>query len=205
MKNKSRGFTLIEVLIVLSLTLVVLSVVYGVFYSNNKTLVDTDARSTLQAEAEDMQMNISKIAMQAKCITAASKDNLLSNDTDRGIADTHYNTENFKSKDQNGRDCIEVVQINLDVPEDEAAVSNVYRIKIDKSKRELILESPIGGERVLSRNVNSLKVIPNNINNDEGSLTEAKAITFEIQLEKKQGYSDIKYPVSITVNFRNAD
>lgn len=208
MKNKSRGFTLIEVLIVLSLTVVVLAVVFGIFNTNNKSLIETDIKSTLQSEAEDMQMNISKIGMQAKGITAAAKDVPLSDDSDKGIAEQPYDTEGFLSVDENNKYYMDTEQVNLAVPNDGEAES-IYKIKFKKSDKQLVLVSSSGGEKVLSRNVKSFKIKTNNMGSPEKKsaqkLTQAKAVTFKIELEKKQGYSKVQYPVLITVNFRNSD
>lgn len=208
MKNKSRGFTLIEVLIVLSLTVVVLAVVFGILNTNNKSLIETDIKSTLQSEAEDMQMNISKIGMQAKRITAAAKDVPLSDDSDKGIAEQPYDTEGFLSVDENNKYYMDAEQVNLAVPIDETS-EGIYKIKFKKSDKQLVLVSSSGGEKVLSRNVKSFKIKTNNMGCPEKKsaqkLTQAKAVTFKIELEKKQGYSKVQYPVLITVNFRNSD
>ena len=48
MRKKTKGFTVLELIITLSLTVVVLGVVYTFFFSNSKTLAKTEINSDLQ-------------------------------------------------------------------------------------------------------------------------------------------------------------
>ncbi|WP_242976847.1 prepilin-type N-terminal cleavage/methylation domain-containing protein [Clostridium sp. 3-3] len=65
MKRKKSGFTLIEMVIVLSLTVLVLGITTTVFVTGNKVFVDSDVKTTLQMEAKDIQEKLSDICMQA--------------------------------------------------------------------------------------------------------------------------------------------
>lgn len=171
MTNKTKGFTLIEVLVTLALTSMILGLIYSIMHTNNLSLIETDIKSTLQAEAEDMQRNISKYGMQAMEIEGTSL-----------------------SIDING----EVKKLILVVPTEAGNVSH----ELSVSDKLLKLDG-----RILSRNLKSFKVEKSDGSylTSSGETTGLKSITFKFILAKKQGYSDVEYPVSITVNFRNAN
>lgn len=64
MKKKKPGFTLMEVIIALGITVVVLGIVSSMFITGNKVFSDSDVKSTLQIEAQTVQEKISNIGMQ---------------------------------------------------------------------------------------------------------------------------------------------
>lgn len=74
MKRKKSGFTLIEMVIVLALTVLVLGITTTVFVTGNKVFVDSDVKTTLQMEAKDIQEKLSSIGMQAIKINSITGD-----------------------------------------------------------------------------------------------------------------------------------
>lgn len=64
-KTKRKGFTLVELIIVMVLTIVILGMVFQMFNTNNRIMSDIDIKSTLQSEGQSIQEKLSKIGMQA--------------------------------------------------------------------------------------------------------------------------------------------
>lgn len=65
MKKKKPGFTLMEVMIALALTVTILGIASSMFITGNKVFSDSDSKTTLQIEGQAIQEKISDIGMQA--------------------------------------------------------------------------------------------------------------------------------------------
>lgn len=72
MKKKKPGFTLMEVIIALGITVVVLGIVSSMFITGNRVFSDSDVKSTLQIEAQTVQEKISNIGMQGTEVLSIS-------------------------------------------------------------------------------------------------------------------------------------
>lgn len=68
MKKKKPGFTLMEMIIALSLTVIILGIASSMFTMGNKVFSDSDVKTTLQIEGQAIQEKISYIGMQASGI-----------------------------------------------------------------------------------------------------------------------------------------
>lgn len=68
MKKKKPGFTLIEMIIALALTVIILGIASSMFIAGNKVFSDSDSETTLQIEGQAIQEKISDIGMQASGI-----------------------------------------------------------------------------------------------------------------------------------------
>lgn len=66
MKKKTSGFTLIEMIIALAITVIILGIISSMFTAGNKVFSDSDVKSTLQIEAQAIQEKISNIGMQGE-------------------------------------------------------------------------------------------------------------------------------------------
>ncbi|GFZ32510.1 hypothetical protein CSC2_30360 [Clostridium zeae] len=86
MINKKKGFTLIEVIIVLALLTIVLGVIYQFFFSSNRDLNDTDVKSNLQFEGQQIQNSFTSYGSQGNIIRQLNGNNPPPADsTERGI------------------------------------------------------------------------------------------------------------------------
>lgn len=72
MEKKKPGFTLMEMIIALAITVIVIGIASSMFTTGNKVFSDSDVKSTLQIEAQAIQEKISDIGMQAKSVTRIS-------------------------------------------------------------------------------------------------------------------------------------
>ncbi|MPM17069.1 hypothetical protein SDC9_63453 [bioreactor metagenome] len=197
MRKKAKGFTLLELIITLSLTVVVLGVVYTFFFSNSKTLTTTEINSDLQLEAETIQKEFLMYGTQAEGISKIN-----------GLKLTSTEDRKYSSiADSNGK---------LDVTELKFKVEKEYfSFLYNKSDNTLILkkvndadgeitDSKLNLPKELSKNVSEFKVRPLDYRmNEKGSFKEATGLEISLVLNKKKGYSDVTIPVSVIVKFRN--
>lgn len=63
-EKKKSAFTLIEMIIVISLTLIVIAITSSIFITGNRVFSDSDVNTTLQMEGQRIQEEISDIGMQ---------------------------------------------------------------------------------------------------------------------------------------------
>lgn len=74
-ENKhKRGFTLIEVVVVLAITVLIAGVIYTFYNSNNRTLSSAEAKSIIQTEANEIQKELINIGTQATSISITDGD-----------------------------------------------------------------------------------------------------------------------------------
>lgn len=68
LNKKEKGFTLVETILAMTLTIVILGMIFQMFNTNKKIISYVDIKSTLQAEGRAIQENLSKIGMEASSI-----------------------------------------------------------------------------------------------------------------------------------------
>jgi len=182
MKKKKPGFTLIEIMIALALTVTILGIANSMFIRGNKVFSDSDVKTTLQIEGQTIQEKISDIGMQATTAQAVTVDS-------SGTDEINDITINSYDKDGNLRPF-------TIVKEDSGKVykngDKIYNLKINNevvsgNVKNVMLDDDI----IAAANANTLK----NIN----------SIEFNIILRKEKGYSNIEQPVDFRVTFRNKD
>lgn len=180
MIKKRQGFTLLEVIIALALTLIVLGIVNSMFIEGNKVFSDSDVKSTLQIEGQAIQEKISDIGMQATTAQAVTIDNSSTNEVSNIIINSYDKDENLIpftiAKEDSGKsykngDKIYNLKINNNL-----ISSNVKNVMLDN-------------ETIAATNANTLK----NIN----------SIEFTILLRKEKGYSNVEQTINFRVSFRN--
>ncbi|SFD09093.1 PilW family protein [Clostridium uliginosum] len=171
MIKKKKGFTLVEMIIVMALTVVILGMVFGMFNTNNRIISDVDVKSTLQTEGQAIQENLSNIGMQAIGIESVTGENISGKESLEEIKDIVINSYN-----KDGKEC---------------------EFKIEHNERNFYING-----KELSSNVESIKISPDLIEYKD-NLDNVGTVEFNILLTKKKGYSDIKYPVTVKITFRN--
>lgn len=193
MKKRTKGFTLIELIITLAITTVVLGAVYTFFITSSKRLATTEVRSEMQGEAEGIQRVLLVIGTDG---TGISK---VIDETD---ATLEKYTEAFTETDieNNKRLKVKLLEIAL---ED----GSICTLEYDSTTK--ILSSKIGSgiKQVLSRNVQEFSIRPLDIRmkklSDDPAFANSTGLEFSINLNKKKGYSEVDYPISIITKFRN--
>lgn len=202
---KRSGFTLIEMIIVLALTVIILVLVNYIFATGSRIFSESDAKSTLQIEAQTIEQDISKIGMESVGIESIKDE--LANDEVK-IVDLKYEELKSQLTDINGNDSenkwLSISELTIDCYEEKnniIAVSTtpITIIKYDKNQKRLYT---IDGKELLG-NVESVRIKPIDIEKPDGTFKDTNSIIISIMLSKKTVYREYKYPVSITFKFRN--
>ncbi|WP_330654199.1 pilus assembly FimT family protein [Caproiciproducens sp. MSJ-32] len=196
LKKKTKGFTILELIITLSLVVIVLGVVYTFFFSNSKTLTTTELNSDLQFEAEKIQDELLVVGTESKGISQVLYLGGLN------ITDESYNAISDMQA-QEGK--IEVNEIRFvddnGYYELDYEGTNLTIRKLDNSGNELTED---GYPELLSKNVTNLYIRPIDYRmNNLGKFINAPGIEISIILKKNKGYSEVSLPVSTIVKFRN--
>lgn len=181
MKKKKPGFTLIEIIITLVVTVIVLEIAASMFITGNKVFSDSDVKSTLQIEAQQIQEKLSNIGMQAKVVQSVSGNNTTG----------EVNNIMITSYDKSG---------NLHDFEIKREEDSGRKYKDDSTIYKLSI-----GDQLISSDVKSMKIDSSIISDDENVLEKINAIEFNILLRREKGYSNIDYPINFKVTFRNKD
>lgn len=197
MRKKTKGFTVLELIITLSLTVVVLGVVYTFFFSNSKTLAKTEINSDLQLESETIQKELLLYGAQAEGISK------LNNVT---IKDT--NKCNYEGLlDDNGK--LDVTELKFKIGAEyftfiyDIGINKLTLKKVNKDGEEVI-DSKLDFPKILSSNITEFKVRPLDYRmNPKGNFKETTGLEISLVLNKKKGYLDVTMPVSVIVKFRN--
>lgn len=192
MNRKKSGFTLMEMIIVVALIVIVIFITSSIFITGNRVFSDSDAKSTLQMEARDIQEELTSIGMQAICITDIEIDKK-DKDTKDNILYVDKNYSDIKDK------IINKIQISgydkdTEYSQDEGGsyrISNPKSYDIEFSGKTLSLDS-----KPLSNRVTSFVVIPEGIDN---RFANASSIEFDIVLSER----NVEYPINIKLTFRN--
>lgn len=204
---KKSAFTLIEMMIVLALTVIIVGLAGSIFTTGNKIFSESDAKSTLQIEAQTIEEDISKLGMEAIGI-ASIEDEFGNQTTGSGvkIAEEEYGDLNLT--DINGENSenkwLSISEITIYRYKEEGVNISVSTtpaaiIIYDKNNFKL---STIDGKEFQGK-VESVRIKPIDIENLNGTLKNTNSIVVSIMLSKKTPYKEIKYPVSITIKFRN--
>ena len=201
MKKKNRGFTAIEMIVVLSLIIIISAVIYTFFSTNNKMLQSTKVRSDLQTQGESIQNKLIYVGTNAYKLTGVKDAS-----TDDGMSIT-----SLASSDQS------VTEFTIAIPNPSSTAEKVdlsdsstyqtYRFKLEGSKnkvnaRKLVCYGPTTSDKItLSENVEEMTIKP--INATSCSLSDCTGLKVTVKLHKKKGFSDITYPIETNIKFRN--
>ena len=176
MVKKKHGFTLLETMMTLALTVIIVGILYSMFVTGNKVFSDSDVKSTLQIEGQAIQEKISDAGMQAISIKSLTLNN------NQELEDIKFN--NYI--DEQGT--IGTFDIRTeDTQKLYKDGSHIYNIYI--------------GNQLVSSNVESVKLDINNVNAQ--ALQNVNSIEFNIWLRKEKGYSNVDQKLDFRVAFRN--
>jgi len=178
--KKKPGFTLLEIMIALGITVIILGIASSMFITGNKVFSDSDVKTTLQIERQTIQEKISDIGMQATGIK------LVSGDTNS----CELNSMKISSYNKDGSSHNYIFKID-DSGNKYKDGSKIYEFKID--------------DQVISGNVKSFKIDSNSIKSDADGkpLVNVNSIGFTILLRKEKGYSNVEQTINFRVAFRN--
>lgn len=179
--KKSKGFTLIEVVVVLAITVMIAGVVYTFYNSNNRTLTAAEAKSILESEANQIQKELMSVGTQADSIIITDIDGsnvkefkfTAYDDIDKTAKSTYV----FESK-QNSSELSKSGQLyNMYIYKDGATEKGQPKSKHIKSVE-----------------INTL---------DGKSISDTSNVQIVINMYIKKGLNEYDYPVTTVVKLRN--
>jgi len=225
MKNKKKGFTILELIISLTITVVVLGVVFSIFILSTKIFSNVNINSDLQIEAQKAGEKISIAGMQAIKIDSITLEN--GQIENFGIdGELNYIQLSTLLKDIDGKDLkstakdnekyLNISQIKI-ITKEEIVGSDPIQTKevsytityvptsdrdSDKTKHRGTLKIKKGNEptQILGEDIENITIKPSDT---LGKLSQADSIQININLAEKKGFSDIKYSIPINITFRN--
>lgn len=187
MKKKKAGFTLIEMIIVLMMTVLVIGIMSSIFSTGNRVFSEVNVKSDLQIEGQSVHEVLSKVTMQGEGIKEVKLKNVNVPIDFEKVEDT-LSKENIMNK---WNSIQEIVIYVAETDVSNKIVKNPYTFKLINN--ELLMIKPgMSSGRILSTNVEDFKINPSNV-----------GIGFEINLKKKKGFVDKEYPIKVDVTFRN--
>lgn len=195
--KKNKGFTLIELIIVLALTSVVIAVASTFFISTIKTFKKAEISSNLQLESEQIESLLVTVGLQSKGIEEVR--DLEGN----SLGDIPY--EDLVPKPDNGKIKVEKVKFKLlngyyVLEYDE--ITSTLKVRKEDEKGEELKED--GYQKVLSENISEFTIRPIDFKmNEDGTLYNTKAIEINLNIKDIDGKSGVEIPFSLMVKFRN--
>ncbi|MBE6052846.1 MAG: prepilin-type N-terminal cleavage/methylation domain-containing protein [Clostridium sartagoforme] len=199
MRKKTRGFTILELIITMSLTVIVLGVVYTFFFSNSKTLATTEINSDLQMESEGIQTELLRFGTEAEGLSEIN--NIKITDANK------YKYVDLPEEAEEGK--LDVTKLTFKIGLEyfsfayESENKTLTLNKVNESGT-VISDTSLRLPKDLSKNVSEFKIRPLDYRmNENGNFKEATGIEISLVLNKKKGYSDVTIPISVIVKFRN--
>ena len=197
MKQKKNGFTLLELIITLSITVVVLGTIFTFFLNANKTIITSEVNSDLQIEIENIQKELSKYGSEAERLTGI-------NGREVKVLDPAIPSSPDEIKysdlitDPTSKGKLDVNEIAFKVE------SDIYKFTYNSGTRILELRKNLEPATQLSNKVTEFKVRPLDYrSNSGGNFNNVNGLEVSFVLNTKKGYSDVTTPASLIVKFRN--
>ena len=185
MRKKKKAFTLLELIITLSITVVVLGTIYTFFLSNSKTIITTEINTDLQTESQKIQNQSLECGTEANSIYSLNGIEVKSNNMEY--------SDVFKDSDK-----LAINEITFQIEGDK------YTFSFNSSTRILTLRKNLEGIVELSQNVKEFQIRPLDYRmKPDGKLYDANGVEISYILNVKRGYSDVTIPASVIVKFRN--
>ena len=190
---KKKGFTLIELIITLAITVIVLGVIYTFARTSNMTLTKTKINSTLQEESEIIQRYLINYGTQAEDLVEINNKVIDNSEI--------FNYENILSSE--GK--LELIEMKLKVEEYLYEFSyedkELLIRKFDKNNNE---EKGIEFPKSLSKNIERIEIRPIDFRmNENKNFKYTKGVEISITLKMKKGNVEESLPLSIIIKFRN--
>lgn len=194
MRKKSKGFTIIELIITLALTTLTLGVIYTFFFSSNRTISTTEIGLALQTEGELIQKELIEIGTQAKEIVFIN-----GNEQENESNNIKYNMLDTESK-------LDITSLQIKSYDDVLNKDIIYNFKLE-NKELKIQDENRNDLKVLSKNVVGFKIRPLDVHMvkdiKEANFKDTSGLEFTVDLEIKKAYSDVEYTSRAIVKFRN--
>lgn len=179
-KYKKKGFTLIEVVVVLAITVMIAGVIYTFYNSNNRTLTAAEAKSILQTEANQIQKELINIGTQATSVNI------------EGSAD---DVEKIKFTAHNYIDESKIETYVFD-----SSNANSELSKSGQLHDMYIYKDGSSTGQAKSKHVKSVKI---EALDSSANINDSSNVQITVNLYIKKGLNEYEYPITTIVKLRN--
>lgn len=199
MKRKTNGFTLIEIVISMAISLIVLIIISSFWITNSNTLQIADMRSDLQREGENIQTTLMANGGASIGISNMSLGTGTTTPTlvDSGIVDFLLTPT----------DSLDVNELQFELYRTEDPADGKFQVGFKYVDRTLSFIDGLGNIVILSKNVDTFTIKPLDATTQTVATLKNFEATIGIQvdigLRMKRGRNEISYPVSTIIKFRN--
>lgn len=208
LKRKKNAFTLMEMIIVLSIIVIVLGITTSMFIMGNKVFSDSNVKFTLQMEGQDIQERIINIGMQAISIDYCNtKDGDIKDKKFGSDEVTPYRCDIYGNHSVSG-EWIDISELGINSPSKDSEydssnnfITHLNSIQINFNDQSSSLLIGVGNP--ISTHVKSFRIRPANINDNAATIGEANSIEFNIELDLDKDVGTPAYPINFTITFRN--
>lgn len=175
MYKKKKGITLLELIFALAISSIVLGSFYMFFFSNNRSLAQTQYKSDLQGEGEMIIKRLTKNLMLASKITEI--------------------TDKYNNDKKDDTSC-NISQVKITVQSGEISEEAIYKVNNNNVFETFQGHNDVPiGENVQSITLETL---------DNRAFKDCRGIKVTINLSKKYGNKDIDYQLNSNIVFRNS-
>lgn len=206
--EKKNAFTIIELIIVLSLTVLLLGIVLSIFITGNRIFSYSDVKTTLQMEAMDIQEKITNIGMQGINVEKCESNETEIQDEKYGDLENDSKLVDVDGKYLKSKEWIDITLISINA----ATKDSQYNSNEDSINTKIATIAYNSDNKILSidgvvvSSVDSIRIHPVDIKDKNSTIAKTTSIEFNILLSKSQGFSqDVKYPINFTITFRNSN
>lgn len=183
--KKKNGFTLLEMIVVLAITVIITLVIYTFYTSNSRTLTGAEAKSSLQFEGNQIQKDLLNYGAQAESVVVSGA----YDDVRRLSFSVPTSDDNLNRKGQDN------YVFELSNPTQTKDNTTVYQMKIYKDGENTTDLRPV------SYNVQRLQI--KNAENSKATLNTASSVIITVNLYTQKGLNTVEYPVTTVVKLRN--
>ena len=204
MAKRKKGVTLVEVVITLAIIGIVMSVIFAMFNSSQRTLIDTELKSNLQYETQRVQEKIASIGVQSSGITELTP---IGEATSKGKYKVTTKVSNITLKNYSDESIDENYKEKEKYTENSFVLESDGTLKLVKQEVEVYLEKSENSntndkdnkkEQVICKGVEYLEV-----SYDTDDYKDAQAIEIKVKLKDEKGLSKKDLTTSTIITFRN--
>lgn len=206
--KKKNAFTIIELMIVLSLTALILGTILSIFINGNKIFSYSDVKTTLQMEAMNIQEKITEIGMQGINVERCESGETEIQDEKYGDLENDFKLVDIDGQYLKSKEWIDITLISINA----ATKDSQYNSNEDSINTKIATIAYNSDNKILSIDgvvilgVDSIRIHPIDIKDKNSTIAKATSIEFYIVLSKSQGFSqEVKYPINFTITFRNKE
>lgn len=207
MRKTRRGFTLVEIIVTMAIMALVATVIFTIFFTNNNMLKNTEIKSELQRDGDEIAEKFVKYGSQSVCLNSIGEG--LGSEIDYETKRQRINEFITNLPEDDGYSTIK--KISLLVPKNNidqvTTYGNCDRYDLVFDNNKLWIENNDGvlnNKELLSENIEKIGIKLIGFDSNCEHLKDVKGISLKVKFKKKKGNNDeITYELTNDINFRN--